>query len=310
MRRFIINISIFSIGVVCIVAAFMSFSRFFLKMTYGINTKEQIERSFTQAKQSDANIWFLGNSRIYRGIDPSAIKTAKTYNFAHDNDSFNQMYYKFLWLEENNCTIDTLVIGVDYFQFGVCSDTRNYVYDYLFDEQYAKDYGRSSVSEKFFNMKREFLSVQGSSYGAILKFLARGCKFPSADELPKLKYNGQYVYNTKASPSDKTNRKCEMEEIPVRYFDYIVRKCTEEFIALYVIMPPVRDNELSCYSAKELDDFNKMIKSVLNKYGYHDCYFNYSNLPEFKDYTCYTDITHLNSESAYKFTDLLWNTIN
>lgn len=310
MKKFIFNISIFFIGVVCLVAAFMSFSSFFLKRTYGINTKEQIERSFAQAKQSDANIWFLGNSRIYRGIDPSVIKNAKTYNFAHDNDSFNQMYYKFLWLEENNCTIDTLVIGVDYFQFGVCSDTRNYVYDNLFDEQYAKDYGRSVVSEFLSNKKREFLSVQSSSYSTMLKYAKNGFCFPNANELHELRSNGQFIYDTKAKLNDKSDRKYYVKDIPRKYFEEIIRKCKEKSITLYVITPPVRDNELCCYSSKELIDFNEMVNSVLEKYKYHDSYFNFSNLPDFKDYTCYTDITHLNSVSAARFTEYLWKAIN
>lgn len=310
MKRFVINILLFSIGVACLVAVFLSFSRFFLKRTYGINTKEQIEISFTQAKNSDANIWFLGNSRIYRGIDPSAIKNAKTYNFAHDNDSFNQMYYKFLWLEGNNCTIDTLIIGVDYFQFGVCSDTRNYVYDYLFDEQYAKDYGRSEVSEFLSNKKREFISVQSSSYSTMLKYVKNGFCFPNANELHELRRNGQFVYDTKAKFNDKSDQKYDVKDIPRKYFEEIIKKCKEKSITLYVIMPPVRDNELCCYSSNELIDFDEIVNSVLKKYGYKNNYLNFSNVSEFKDYTCYTDITHLNSESAAKFTEYLWEAIN
>lgn len=293
----------------CLVAAFLSFSSYFLKRTYGINTKEQIEKSFAQAKQSDANIWFLGNSRIYRGIDPSAIKNAKTYNFAHDNDANNQMYYKFLWLEENGCKMDTIIIGIDYFQFCNTSDTRNYVYDYILNEDYAKDYGRSYVHEAWNNKKREFISLQSKGYSTALSYIKRGFKFPNAEGLPRLTQYGQYIYESKAKPDDEVDRKCEIEEMQDRYFRKIIKKCKDESITLYVVMLPVRDNELRSYTEKEIIDFNEMIESVLDKYGYHDCYFNFSNLPDFKDYTCYTDITHLNSESATRFTEYLWETI-
>lgn len=275
-----------------------------------MNTKEQIETSFSQAKQSGANIWFLGNSRIYRGIDPSVIEDAKTYNFAHDNDSFNQIYYKFRWLKENNCKVDTVILGIDYFQLGYLSDTRNYVYDYLFDKQYAKDYGRSDISEYLNNKKREFLSLQSSSYFKILKYIDAGFRFPSKDKLPVLKNNGQYVNDIKASPNDKITRKCEIKDIPQKYFHKLIGECGNEDITLFVVMPPVRDNELCSYTTMQIDSFNKMINTVLEQYNYNNCYYNFSNVPEFKDYTCYTDITHLNSESAAKFTEYLWKAIN
>lgn len=38
-----------------------------------------------------------------------------SYNVAHDNDSYSQMYYKLLYLLDNGKKIDYLVIGTDYF---------------------------------------------------------------------------------------------------------------------------------------------------------------------------------------------------
>ena len=62
------------------------------------NTAEQIKMSFENSIADNYNCYFLGNSRIYRNINPEMMTTVKAYNFGHDNDSYNQMYYKLLYL--------------------------------------------------------------------------------------------------------------------------------------------------------------------------------------------------------------------
>jgi hypothetical protein len=64
----------------------------------GPSTEQQILMSFENAKKGNYDLMALGNSRMYRGIDPSVFDCS-SYNFSHDNDTYNQMYYKLKWLE-------------------------------------------------------------------------------------------------------------------------------------------------------------------------------------------------------------------
>ena len=57
-----------------------------LSVKYGPSTKDQIEYSFKRAINSDCNLLILGNSRVYRGLNP-AIWHQKAVKFAHDKDS-------------------------------------------------------------------------------------------------------------------------------------------------------------------------------------------------------------------------------
>ena len=92
---------------------------------------------------------FYGKFQNIQGNQPGLFTGVKAYNFSHDNDSYNQMYYKLLFLEKKDKKIDYLVIGTDYFQFSVYGDSRNYIYDRLFGLDYMKDYNDSIVDEIF-----------------------------------------------------------------------------------------------------------------------------------------------------------------
>lgn len=309
MKNFCIHLLLFVVSVAILGSVFTLIAGYFDKKEYGPSTKEQIEKSFEQAVTSDAGIWFLGNSRIYRGIDPSIIQGHIAYNFGHDNDSFNQMYYKLLYLKEHNCRIDTLFLGVDYFQFGVFVDSRNYVYDHLFDAQYVKDYGRTKAGELANNIRRVFKSKQSFFFPSFTKYVSRGLKFKDAGLLPVLKENGQFIEDTEASENDTADRSFEVKEILMDYFDRILQFCKENDVEVYALMMPVRDKELACYTDEEINLFTRMINDELSNYGYNNRYLDYSNLPAFKDYSCYSDITHLNSASARAFTEVLWNDV-
>lgn len=77
----------------------------------GPNTAEQIKMSFENSVKVEYDCYFLGNSRVYRGINPDKITSVNSYNFAHNNDSYNQMYYKLLYLLNAGKQIDCLIIG-------------------------------------------------------------------------------------------------------------------------------------------------------------------------------------------------------
>ena len=275
---------------------------------FGPNTKTQIEESFQNALTSCASNWTLGNSRIYRGLNPD--KMSKSwYNFAHDNDSYNQMYYKLEFLLNNNCRIDSLIIGTDFFQFGIFSDTRNYLYDGLLGKEYIKDYNSWRLKEVYGNFKRFLITKQSSFLSALLNvniWLVGGKK-----NLPYLRANGQYINDQgNAKEEDCIERDSTMLDIQKRYFEKILIICKNQDIDLFVLMMPVRDNELSCYSESYTNTFKDYIKRSLKDAGYENRFIDMSNNTDFKDYKMYTDITHLNSESADKYTKCFYNELN
>lgn len=275
---------------------------------WGPNTKTQIKDSFHNALTSCATNWILGNSRVYRGLNPD--KMSKSwYNFAHDNDSYNQMYYKMEFLLNNNCNIDTLIIGTDYFQFGVFSDTRNYVYDGLLGNEYIKDYNSWRLKEMYGNFKRFLITKQNSFNSALL--YVNSWLVGDKKKLPYLKTNGQYINDQgNAKINDCTDRDSTMLDIQKRYFEKILVICRNQNIDLYVLMMPVRDNELACYNESYTNTFKDYIERLLKDAGYEHHFIDMSNNTEFKDYKMYTDITHFNSESADRYTKYFYKLLN
>ena len=101
-----------------------------------------------------------------------------------------------------------------------------------------------------------------------------------------------------------------MKDLQISYFKKILAQCKERNIQTYVVMLPVRDNELKSYTDEYLDSFKKMLNINLQNYGFEGCYYDFSNDADFKDYKKYTDITHLNSHAADDFTKKMWNEIS
>lgn len=298
MKRYLLRVALLAIIAITIIIQIFHFSDRLAEVFYGLNTKGQIEMSFENALKSKATCWFLGNSRVYR-LNPDVIENGHWYNFAHDNDSYNQMYYKLQYLLKNECKVDTLVIGADYFQFSIFSDTRNYVYDDLLGEDYIHDYNSWIIKEKINNFKRLLITKQTALGQTLMAFVRnRGLKGNSTS-IHILRQNGSYKNDEgQATIDDKANRDTTILDIQKHYFESILQLCQARDIALFVLMMPVRDNELQCYDDEFISDFNAYISNSLSRYGYEGNYINMSNNGDFKDYRLYTDITHLNSKSA------------
>lgn len=304
MKKFIRNIIIFIACLSCLLYAYCELALAASVKYMGENTKQQIERSFRNAVTDDYNCYFLGNSRMYRGINPDLFTGVKAYNFSHDNDSYNQMYYKLLFLEEENKKIDYLVIGTDYFQFSVYGDSRNYIYDRLFGLEYMRDYN-SSIADEIFSDIVYFWKTKRDSAQFIIPYL----KGESAGEnINYLKDNGQYVVYGNATEEDTVDRYYMIREMQERYFLKIIEYCADNDIELYVIMPPTRDEELASYTKEQMDSFDQMIEDALGE-RFQGRYLNCCDLPEFKHYSNYTDITHLNAEAADRFSEYLNETL-
>lgn len=304
MKKFIRNIVIFILCLYCLLFAYCKLTLAASVKYMGENTQQQIESSFRHAVADDYNCYFLGNSRMYRGINPDMFTGVKAYNFSHDNDSYNQMYYKLLFLEEKNKKIDYLVIGTDYFQFSFHGDSRNYIYDRLFGIEYMRDYN-TSIADEIFSDIVYFWKTKRNSAQFIIPYLKGE---PAGENINYLKDNGQYVVYGAATDADTVDRCYMIREVQERYFLKIIEYCEDNNIELYVIMPPTRDEELASYTKEEMDSFDQMIEEALGD-RFQGRYLNCSNLPEFKHYSNYTDITHLNAEAADRYSEYLNETL-
>ncbi len=302
MRKFLLKVSLLGIIAISLVILIFNYNDHLAESFYGPNTRSQIEMSFENALKSEATCWFLGNSRIYR-LNPDVIENGNWYNFSHDNDSYNQMYYKLQYLLKNRCKVDTLVIGTDYFQFSVFSDTRNYVYDDLLGDDYIRDYNSWIIKEKINNLKRLIITKQNSVGRTMMGFVRNRGFRGNCTVVHILRQNGSYMDDEgKAKADDKANRDTTMLDIQKHYFERILELCRTKDISLYVLMMPLRDNELQCYQEEFITGFNEYINTTLSKYGYEGNYIDMSNNNDYKDYRLYTDITHLNSTAADSFT--------
>lgn len=261
--------------------------------TYGVNTEKQIKISFANAGSRSYNKLFLGNSRIYRGINPDKIDN-NTYNFAHDNDTYNQCYYKLLYVLETGHKLDTLFLGADYFQFGIKSSSRNYIYDYLLDDAYILDYSVSYLDELLKNCQQLFFNNQT----LLLKSLIRIVK--QVNIRGYIKDNGQYIFDSKATSNDKVHRNAEILDLQQEYYKQIIDLCHEKDIQVTVFTMPVRDGEIESYSKEDINRIKQVITTPLSS---QDLYVDMTYLEEFRNFKDYTDITHLNSEAADRFTE-------
>lgn len=300
MKKFIRNILIFILCLSALLYGYCEISQAAATKYNGENTAQQIEKSFRNAVGEDYDCYFLGNSRIYRDINPDMFTEVNAYNFAHDNDSYNQMYYKLLYLEEEGQEFDYLIIGTDYFQFSFLGDSRNYVYDRWLGIDYMKDYN-SSIMDEIFSDILFFWKTKRASTKFCIPYFKRE---PAGEYINYLKDNGQYIAYGEATSNDTIDRNSNILEIQKQYFEKIVAYCEQNDITFYVVMPPTRDEELAAYTQEELNAFHAMMQEVLGE-NYSDVYIDCSNLPEFKHYSDYTDITHLKEDAADRFSAYL-----
>lgn len=276
----------------------------FLKETYGLTTKEQIEYSFKRIKDPKYNGIILGNSRMYRGINPDKLEFGNFYNFAHDNDSFNQMYYKLLYVEnKSNKKIKYLIMGVDYFQFSFLSDTRNYIYGKKFPNEYMEDFENS---QNFTNKLNFYFKEQSNKFKTSLSILMEILKNKKVVKYYKLEKNGWYheQINKKGQLFDTAKREWEILEVQKKYFFNILEYCKKNNIKVFMVMAPLRKEEEKCYPKEIVEKYKEFfISNIGIDYLDYSHYLD-SNIEYFED------VTHLNEKGANKFSEELNNKIS
>jgi hypothetical protein len=300
MKQFVTKSLIHFVIVVLILIGYTWIYDALVPRRLGPNTKNQIKQSFKHAKGHAYPVVVLGNSRIYRGINPELF-SVKTFNFAHDDDSYNQMYHKLKWLDSDSLKV--VVMGVDYFTFSYLSNKRNYAYGPLFGHEYLGDYYRGPVPMIGFYKDAIFQRIVNYAGFDRTKFLIRAVALGTNKNRPKLKANGQYIYPGVAKASDKIERDTTMLPVQKDYFEKIVAYCDDRNIKLILVMPPTREEERINYTAKSIIRFENYLSRFKTS--------TYLNFSESKDYVMkdFSDITHLNEAAADRFSRSLNDSI-
>lgn len=260
-----------------------------LSLRNGPSTSSQIKRSFQNAILRDYELLILGNSKTYRGINPDMFRL-KAYNFSHYNDSYNQIFFKMKYLAERKKEFKYLVLGVDYFQFSFISDTRNYLYGDYFEKEYMNDYTPSSVLVK--KIEYYFSNINPR------KLLA----FFNEPVPPVLKDNGQYVKFGKGSESDTISRDATRLDFQLGYFERILDFCKTQNVKVFLVMLPLRKNEMKSYTETEIMKFDNFMKGFTRENSVY--FLNYSSMDAFTA-NDYTDISHFNESAANRFSEML-----
>lgn len=296
IKRVFIFLSIFFILYFCLSIFLLPI---IIKKTGGPTTLNQIKQSFSNALKNKYSLVILGNSKTYRGINPDIINI-KSYNFSHDNDSYNQIYYKLLWLQENKIKIKYLILGVDYFQFSYISDSRNYAYNQYLNSDYKKDFPKSNLITDFYK-KTEILQISRLQY---LKNIF------NPDTLNTyLKTNGQYIKPGYATINDSSDSKIIRIKIQEIYFSKILDNCKRNKIQIFLCMLPYRNKVLNSFNKEEILEFEMYLSNMIKLKNEKTIYLNYSSQQNWK-LEDFTDIVHFNESAANRFTMILNDTIN
>lgn len=302
MKKFITRVLLLMLICTFLIGTYCKAAEFAVKKYIGPTTAEQIHMSFDHAVSDDYNCYFLGNSRIYRNINPDCFPSVHAYNFGHDNDSYNQMYYKLLYLIEHKKPIKYLIIGTAYFQFSFLADTRNYIYSKLFPEEYQQDFGDKSRLDIMLEYYKTIWSNKQNARSACLKFILNK---PAPPNITHQKDNGQFVEPGTANPDEVIDRNYSVLDIQLDYFRKIIAACEANGIQLYVIMPPLWSGETQLHTDEERKVFDDMIRSELSGTAFAGNYINYSEENGLSPYTDFTDITHLNAEASDRFSEYI-----
>ena len=271
-----------------------------LKALHGPSTAEQIHESFANALHRKYDCLVMGNSRIYRGVNPDLFWCA-AYNFSHDNDSFAQDYFKLKYLEQHGVAVNYLVLGVDYFEFSFLSSSRNYVYGSYFGSEYLGNF-HDSLNDQF----NAYMSLKFTqSFPSVMAYWFGYAHDAAESNRSHLKPNGQYIvafHKSKEWWRDTAKRESNRLPVEEAYFEKILAYTQQHQIATLLIMPPTRDDELKSYDTATIKEFDELFQTKARQYGAH--YLNFSTNKKFA-LEDYMDSTHLTPEAADRFSRML-----
>ncbi len=297
MQRFLVKIAFFFLLLCSVIIVYKNMATGVLEHYQGPNTEKQISYSFENALKNDYDVFIMGNSRIYRGVNPEKF-SVNTFNFAHDHESFNQIYHKLVWLKSNNISLKTVVLGIDYFQFSIFSDSRNYAYYKYLDKDYLSDYPyRFLPIQPYENIRGNAMTAFIADYTS--RYLSDVPNTPL-----QLKENGQLVVDgiSKSEYLVFKKRSSYLHPIQMRYLKQILSFTKKNNIELVLLIPPTRSEELSSYTDKFRSDFDYFFSKIA--LDDHVSFLNFST-DSIYNYTLFSDITHLNLAGSNQFSNAL-----
>ncbi|MCH2200465.1 MAG: DUF1574 domain-containing protein [Fuerstiella sp.] len=257
------------------------FGQQWLERAKGPTNETQINQSFRGAEDREYELLLLGNSRVYRGLNPDRFSVS-SYNFGCNDDTFNHMYFKLKWLRDRNISFRYLAMGVDLFQFSYMSPDRNYVYSRYFGDAYLDDYEPRTWADAGLKVRK------------IVRSLNPKYMFMPNNGRTFLRDNGQFIKPGKAAPTDTAKRSTRRMPVQVGYFEKILTDCRKHGVKVWLCMLPIRPEEQNAYRKGEIDSFMEFIREyvtddvVLIDYTFDDSYVM----------SDYTDITHINEAAA------------
>ncbi|HEY0740156.1 MAG TPA: hypothetical protein VGD40_01805 [Chryseosolibacter sp.] len=284
MKRLILRFFIF-----CTIstALYLGFNAFvlpvLLEKAFGPTVEEQLDNSFSNALARKYDLLILGNSKFYCGVNPDKF-TIPAFNFSHNNDSYNQLYYKLEWIYKNGKKIKYLVLGTDYFQFNIFSDTRNYAYGKYLGSEYLADYDNK------ISLRTQLEVVKPYKARRLLQF---------PYDKHGLKDNGQFIRTGVASDEDFIKRRFGFLDLQVKYFDRILQFSRDHGIVVFICMPPLRKEELEQYTERQIADF----RGFVNKRAGEDIYFLDSAADPSFQTSDFIDFAHLNQAAADRYSE-------
>jgi len=307
----------FFIAICLIALLYIKLSPKVLVKVYGPTTEQIISKSFENALNTDYKCIVVGSSKLFRGLNPDKIRSIKTYNFSHDNDTYNQFYYKLKFLKDHGkVNFDYIIVGVSYFSFCFISDTRNYLYYNYFDEEYRNDYkGLLENKNPFFYFKtidkklsQLFTLKISNTFRPTLYALSQTLQ-KKKQKCSYVKGNGQYILLpvTKASNKDKasmgsTITSNDILPIQKKYFLKILDFAKTNNKKVILLFAPARKEEIAMTKAKVKTEINNLIKENVNNNSIF--FIDFSQNKEFT-MNDFTDITHLNPLAADRFSRMV-----
>jgi hypothetical protein len=257
-----------------------------LEKVYGPNIQKQLQLSFANAGKRDYKLLILGNSRLYCGINPDRFDVP-AYNFSHNNDSYNQLYYKLMWVLKHNKKIENVILGVDHFQFSIFTDSRNYAYGKWLGDQYMKDYKPYHYIVTYYRETLNPYKLRALVNDPIYKH--------------DIKSNGQFIRNGEPKENDFIKRNFNRLDIQISYFEKILAECKARNIKVFICLPPMRKAELDQYTSQQLGEFDQFIRRYVHE-GVE--YLDYSRDSRFS-INDFIDFAHLNQRAADEFSEIL-----
>lgn len=310
-RRFVQRLAVFCIPLS--LAAWLYARTFEPVLLYGSDivytTDELIRKSARGALTRPYEILFLGNSRLYRGVDPS-VMSAPAYNFSFDGDSLTYYYFKLRFLDRHGARPKVVVIGLDYFQLAYQNYLRFFSYRRLFRDgefdrlalrpSFARDLLRNQLSNQN-NLKGLYV---GGLVRIALALVQRRPLSRNVDPLEYLSDAGYYVRDKPplAKPDDRVVRRYGHDRLVEEHLRKAVEFCSERGIEVVFLLAPLRDGERMGYTEEQTADFYRTLADWERRYHTHRLDYTRDARFSFEDYD---DVTHLRLAAARRFSGIL-----